>query len=275
MPLFIHIYGKETIENPDLSLLSEFLLRLMPNVSVDLREDFFVYMLKGKDKKELDTLAKRLAEIRVLSPLNRELNAEPLYGEIEYEKRKLLNPATTSIGVFYDGFEFRDTMVAFIKINERNLRHLHIVFTNQLIATWEEEDRRYHARASVFGFPSIISTSGIVEAPAKNREYYLTNQILGRDGLMLHDIKKAIEDRYIDYNDSRMTEIAKGYVAQALSSHLTGYPFCDDRGCRLFNAHWQEELIYSQIESPYEFCNYHERMINSMQNPENSRGIPG
>ena len=42
-------------------------------------------------------------------------------------------------------------------------------------------------------------------------------------------------------------------------------PFCHDKNCRLYNAHWQEELIQSQSDSPYEFCPTHRRILKELQ----------
>ena len=52
----------------------------------------------------------------------------------------------------------------------------------------------------------------------------------------------------------------KGYLAQALFFYATGEPFCDNRNCRLFNAHRQEEMLLAQLHGGDDFCEYHERM---------------
>ena len=88
--------------------------------------------------------------------------------------------------------------------------------------------------------------------------------MMGMDDLALAEFKNKFEGRFIEYNDPRMTEVCKGYTAQALFFHITGEPFCQDKGCRLFNAHWQEELIYSQLESPYEFCDKHANILHNL-----------
>jgi len=44
---------------------------------------------------------------------------------------------------------------------------------------------------------------------------------------------------------------------------VTGQPFCEERGCRLFNAHWQEDLLYSQLGAGGEFCKYHNRIVKT------------
>jgi len=47
--------------------------------------------------------------------------------------------------------------------------------------------------------------------------------------------------------------------------NLTGAPFCEDVNCRLFNAHWQEEMIKAQITGPYEFCPDHEKVFQTLR----------
>jgi len=292
IPSYIHIYGKGVITNPDLERVSSYLKTLLPESTIDVRTDFISFFLGQLDSSKtddiVDSLAEKLAGIRVLDYSKQKLNPDPLYGEIDYERRKIINPDTKSIGVFYDGFELQNIFYSLIKRtkgmtapysppleggerggykDEHSFAHLHIVFTNQLIATWEDDDSRYHSRSSVYGFPSIISTAGIVEAPAKPREFYLMKQqygMMGMDDLALTEFKNKFEGRFIEYNDPRMTEVCKGYAAQALFFHITGEPFCQDKGCRLFNAHWQEELIYSQLESPYEFCEKHADMLKNL-----------
>jgi len=114
--------------------------------------------------------------------------------------------------------------------------------------------------------PSLISTSGLVEAPAKPREYYLLKQQYEKLGKDLTELKASFSRRFIDYGDKRLTEVAKGYVMQAVFYLLTGNPFCEDKGCRLYNAHWQEELIFAQLESEYEFCQRHTQLLEKGRN---------
>jgi|SRR5919108_3429954 hypothetical protein len=70
-------------------------------------------------------------------------------------------------------------------------------------------------------------------------------------------LKKQFEGKYIDYEDNRINSVAIGYVLQALFFFLTdGDPFCDQKNCRLFNAHWLEDLIRTQMENP-KLCKKH------------------
>jgi hypothetical protein len=82
--------------------------------------------------------------------------------------------------------------------------------------------------------------------------------MLGKD---ISELKGLFRGRFIDYEDERLKEVAKGYAMQAIFYNLIGAPFCKDRGCRLYNAHWQEELIFAQLGAGYEFCESHTRLL--------------
>jgi len=196
-----------------------------------------------------------------------ELNLQPLYGEVEYERRRLKSVGRSIKGILYDGFQVFQTLAKLIEKNERNLSHIHIIFTDQLLGTWEESDRRYHARVSVYSTPSLISTTGLVEAPAKPRAFYLLKRqyaALGMDDAAEVGLKQEFAGQFIDYNDPRTTEVLKGYALQAIFWHLTGDPYCADIHCRLFNAHWQEEVLKSQLGGDYDLCPTHQAMLSEL-----------
>lgn len=142
-----------------------------------------------------------------------------------------------------------------------------IIITRRLIATIDDTDKRIHLRSSVFAYPSVISLSGAVEAPAKPREYYLAKESLTGSGLWELEeaqLKQKLKGRFIDYEDKRLIEVVKGLAAQAMFFYLTGEPFCKSKNCRLFNAHWQEELIYSQVKNR-KFCARHRRVLEKLK----------
>ncbi len=161
----------------------------------------------------------------------------------------------------YDGFVMQRIFAEMIPDSEMSLEHIQIMFTRLLPCTFSEDDWRYHGRAIICGSPSIISTTGIVEALAKPREYYFA-----QFGSMLEDIaelKKKFVGRFIDYDDAeKITAASINYVVQAIFFFITkGEPFCNDKNCMLFNAHWQEDLIHT-IEKRT-LCTYHRRMTNN------------
>ncbi len=259
------LYNEGAAETLDIGGLSEYLKEKLGKVQVKVRGSPFTSCLeKSQD------YATKLASIKI-QDVGRRITPEeeqPLFGEIQYEKRRIRGE-TRSFGVLYDGFHLQRVFSELIPRGERGIGLVHIFFTNRLFATWVDSDKRYHLRTSVYGIPSIISTTGLVEAPAKPREYYLLKQqyeMLKRD---LLELKEGFKGRFIDYEDERLIEVMKGYVMQAVLYSLTGDPFCEDKGCRLYNAHWQEELIFAQLESQYEFCERHTKILESLRENEN------
>ena len=151
---------------------------------------------------------------------------------------------------YYDGFEMQRAAAGAIPAPDAALAGaLHIVLTDRLTCTYDEGDMRYHGRALVAANPSLISASGIVEAPARPRQYYV--DLIGSMAAGMN--KRLVDERYagayIGRGDARMAEAAYGYALQAASHHISGEAFCGDRGCRLYNAHWQSDLIHSQLVS--------------------------
>ena len=78
------------------------------------------------------------------------------------------------------------------------------------------------------------------------------------------EAKQAFAGDIMAYGDPRMTEVAKGYMMQAVIYMATGEPFCSDASCRLFNAHWQKELIAAQLGQGPEFCPYHAGVLEEL-----------
>jgi hypothetical protein len=137
-----------------------------------------------------------------------------------------------------------------------------LVFTAVLPVMWEPSDCRWHARALVCAFPSIISTSGAVEGPARPRAIHVAKMM----GITDDEVRKKYIGRYLEHDDDRLTEVAKGLAAQAVFYNLTGQPFCERENCRLFNARWQEQLVEAQVRTG-RFCEQHGRFLKGLRRP--------
>jgi hypothetical protein len=161
----------------------------------------------------------------------------------------------------YDGFELQNIISENISIT---YNELHVIFTNKLTATFDNDDFRYHARAIINSNPTIISTTGIIEAPAKPKQYYLDLMTSFSED-KIKEIKEKHKGGFLEYHDSRLNEIIEGYLLQAIVYYETGEVFCKYRECRLFNAHWQKDLFYSQIESK-KICDRHLQIISKFRN---------
>ncbi|HEX77990.1 MAG TPA: hypothetical protein G4O03_06225 [Dehalococcoidia bacterium] len=265
-----YLYAEPTARTLRLDELIGYVKALLPGLAIEPRDSFITFNLGRLSEAErgeaLGRLAEGFARARVRDPLRELQDFEPLPGEISYERKRLADPLSRAKGILYDGHRLLELLRGLLPPEERSLAHLHIVFTNQLFGTWRE-DGRYHAAVSLYSFPCLLSTTGVVEAPAKPREYYLLRQqyaslVMGAP--LVGSQLELIKGRYIDYDDERLTEVMKGYVMQSIFYHFTLEPFCPDPHCRLYNAHWQEEVIHAQLDGDYEFCPHHQRLLEKI-----------
>jgi len=272
----IHIYRNQA-NNLDFNVIVPELQKYFPNIPIDVRHPF-LYNIDN-------VLAERLVSIRI-SDIKRHFSEQPrvkVQGisdqNIVYERnmKHLIDVSNSSSSItgrrckeliLYDGFMMQRLFETMINENEANSDHVHIVFEDRLICTFSEEDWRYHARTILGGSPSIISTTGIIEAPAKPKEWYIKQmQVAAYDVASDGDENDKIsssneKEKYLDYGDCRINFAAVGYALQALFFFITeGNPFCNDINCRLYNAHRQEEVIHSQIQSK-KLCNEHAELLH-------------
>ncbi|HEX5519004.1 MAG TPA: DUF6775 family putative metallopeptidase [Candidatus Nitrosocosmicus sp.] len=257
----VHIYRNHSNNLDFLFIMSE-LHKFFPTISIDIRNPF----LNNMDNIFTDSLlSARIYDIK-----------KPYH---EQQQRKMMGTFDKSVNydgntarqceelILYDAFLMQRLLGTIINDIELTRDHVHLVFEDRLICTFSEEDWRYHARTFVGGNPSIISTTGIIEAPAKPKEWYIKQMQLAiydiddegdhSDGKSSSNVKN-----YLDYGDYRINFAAVGCALQALFFFiLEGDPFCRDINCRLYNAHWQEELITSQIQNQ-KLCNEHMALLN-------------
>ena len=248
----IYLYDEPAVPEINISHLSKF---LKENFSAEVEE-----------RKSLlldisDFRAKEIASCRIFNPRKNFQKHSPTFEEIFFEKR-IENSSKNNI-IMYDGFEFQKTITDLIAIDELNHDQFHVVFTNKLTCTYDNSDYRYHGRALIASNPAIISTTGIIEAPAKPRQYYMDLITNYNQGLNLDSIKEKYSGTFLEYHDKRLAQIIEGYLLQAIFYYCTGNPFCENPDCRLFNAHWQRDLLYSQIESG-NLCEKHEKILKNL-----------
>lgn len=229
-------------------------------LSTHNREKFFDFV--DLNKEAALELARKIAGSRVLdisTPIDE--IPEPIYGEIGVELKRLKGEASLQ-GVLYDGLWLQRILHKIMAEkfpDEIGRGFIHVIFTSRLFLTFEK--RRYHARVVLTGLPALISTSGIVEAPAKPKEYYWLKAGFARSGMDTRELDTMYEGKFIEYDDPRITEILRAYTLQAIFYELTGDPFCINPKCCLFNSHWQEEVLNTQLEG--KLCDEHRKILQS------------
>ena len=188
----------------------------------------------------------------IVYPNHRYLNPEQkrLTGEADY------------MGVFYDGYWLQRIFFNLLRdklAGRMANKFIHIIFTGRLFGTFEK--RRYHARVILMGTPNLISTSGVVEAPARPREYYWIKAGFIQSGRDIAELDSVYKGRFIEYDDSKMTPILGSYALQAVAYEVSGKEFCDDKSCCLYNSHWQEDVLRAQLDG--KFCRKHYEIMSS------------
>ena len=189
---------------------------------------------------------------------------EPSPGAVLLEGGRPGGGAGGAGAAYYDGIELQNAFGRMIPGGELGEGVFHAVFTDRLTCTYDGSDRRYHGRAVICSNPSVISTSGMVEAPARPRGHYAWRIAESRAGAAPGSLGRGRSGEYLERRDGRLSAVAEGYLLQALLYYATGEPFCGDRDCRLFNAHWQEDLLHAQLRSG-RLCERHRGELGSMK----------
>lgn len=248
----IFLYDEPSVPEIKLDKLSDFLEEVFC-VKVVKRDSIF--------RNATSHTAEEIAASRIFNFRAQFEPHTPTPEEIRFEQESFEDSSKIENIVPYDGLEFQNAVAGIIPEEEATLHNLHIAFTNRLTCTFDDGDYRYHGRALIGTNPSVISTTGIVEAPAKPRQYYLDLMANYSQGLNVDSIKDKYRGQYLEYHDQRLDKIVQGYCMQAVFYHITGQPFCDLLDCRLHNAHWQRDLLYSQIEVG-RICEWHSTILS-------------
>ncbi|MGI0045809.1 MAG: DUF6775 family putative metallopeptidase [Nitrosotalea sp.] len=247
----IFLYDEPSVPQIKIKDLAEFIWK-QSRIETEVRQNFFQHF----NIKE--RIPYQLASCRIFNPYVPFERHNPTVEEIAFEEKEAANNI-----VLYDGFELQNIFRNAIHDSELSSDNFHLIFTTRLTCSYDYDDYRYHGRAVICSNPSIISTTGIIEAPAKPREYYLQLHEKMSQGLNLDAIKHEFKGRFLEYNDERIHVVVRGYALQAIFYYLTGTTFCESKECILHNAHWQEELLHAQIEVG-KLCKRHQTILDNL-----------
>ncbi len=252
----LFLYDEPSVPEIKINDLAEFIQK-QTGINTEVRQEFFQYF-HAKEKT-----FQQLASCRIFNPYIPFERHDPTVEEIAFEKQSETTVPTSDSIILYDGFELQNIFRDIIPDSESSVDKFHLIFTTRLTCSYDYNDYRYHGRVVICSNPSIISTTGMIEAPAKPRDYYLHLYKKILHGLNLDAIKQEFKGRFLEYHDERLHLVTRGYVLQAMFYYLTGFPFCKSRKCMLYNAHWQEELLYAQIEIG-KLCDQHQNILDNL-----------
>ncbi len=228
----LFLYSDRAIESLAMGQVLGFLSEL--GLEVEFCGDFLSCLsLKPSEQSELNSLLQQARVHDIEKPIDFLQNST--HSDKLFEKE------------LYDGFWVqRIFSKLFLKKNpdELSKNRFHLLITTKLLGTFDI--RRYHARVVISGFPSLISTSGLVQGPARPMEYYFLKAEFLRLGKDIAELDQFFDGKFILPEDPRISKIVGAYVLQPLLYHFSGKRFCDDLQCVLFNSHWQEEVLKIQ-----------------------------
>ena len=247
----IILCNEPTVPEIQIEKIKQFITETF-QIKVEVKSNFFESLE--------DEIFENIASTRIFDLKKQFKKHIPTQEEIRIEKENK-DTSEQDIMTLYDGFELQNIIADNISITDNTL---HIIFTNKLTATFDNDDFRYHARALISSNPTIISTTGIIEAPAKPKQYYL-DLMTNFSEVKIEEIKEKYKGKFLEYHDSRLNDITEGYVLQAIMYYTTGDAFCENKECRLFNAHWQKDLFYSQVENK-KLCDKHQEKLKEIRN---------
>jgi hypothetical protein len=250
----IILYDEPFVPEIQINELVKFLQKFFP-IIVETRKNILKFA-------STDT-AYKIAECKVFNLRKDFEKHTPTKEDILFEESNFQDSSKTENIIMYDGFRLQRVLAELISEKEQVENIFHVFFTNKLTCTYDNNDYRYHARALIGSNPSIISTTGVIEAPAKPREYYFDLMTNFTQGVNVDTIKQKYKGTYLEYNDFRLSKIIEGYLLQAIFYYETGEAFCDNCDCRLFNAHWQKDLLHSQLDEN-KLCEKHQRILKNI-----------
>jgi len=251
----IILYDEPSVKAIKINKLKNFLEETFP-VKVEVRNSIFCNLKKD--------FGFQIASCRIFNlkkPFEKHIPTEE---EIFCEEKNFTGASLSKNIVMYDGFELLHCLTKLIPTYDQKVNNFHVIFTDKLTCTFDYNDYRYHGRALIGSNPTIISTTGVIEAPAKPKEYYFDLIRNYRKGINTDLIKQKYKGTYLEPNDPKLSKIIEGYLLQSIFYFETGESFCKDRHCRLFNAHWQSDLLHSQIEVN-DFCKVHKEILNKFK----------
>ena len=256
----VFLYDEPSIPEIEISKLAKFIQETL-DIPVEIRKNFFEHFRADRNT------AYELASSRIFNPYSPFERHSPTEEEIIFEENSFGNSSVLNNIILYDGFEIKNILKKIIPEEELDSNIFHLIFTTRLTCTYDYEDYRYHGRAVICSNPSIISTTGIIEAPAKPRAYYISIQHSMAQGLNLDALKEQFRGTFLEYHDKNLGQVVRGYALQAIFYYLTSESFCDSKDCILNNAHWQEDLIHAQIKSG-RLCDAHQKILESIKKHE-------
>lgn len=253
----ILIYDAPDAIGLDVRVVGRHLAELLPQAQVETRTDFFTWHLGQFDLQQVEVLTDEVTA---------RLEEREVHNLVAPGRRHELEPVTPEsrdLGVVYVADQLQDVMRALLRREERGADFLHLAYITQCLGRWEAAEGYLHLQIIQHGEPTIISTTGFVEAPALPREYaFRRAQLLG---FGMEEAAEELDERFagatLVHGDARIDRVAAGYALQALFRHVFGEQGCDTPTCPLHPVATHDELARAHLGEDSRLCDRHARML--------------
>jgi len=202
-----------------------------------------------------DRLAKSFSSAKVMHPFKPfKSGRNPLYGELDFERRRLRGE-TFAAGIMYEARTLAEGLLSVLPAFSSDV--VDVVVTNRLFGTWSDVDRRFHARIFFYAGIGVVSSTGLVEAPALPQEFYRAKAVIEGmgTGITPEILRTEYYDEAILHSHPKMADALAGMIVQSLSIPLGWEYPCDNPECKVFDAHRHRDLVQAQLFS--EKCEKH------------------
>ena len=257
----IYLYDEPDAAGLDIEDIGGYLASQLPVVELVPRSDFFTHQFARFTEEQRSQLEPEL--MRQLAAAQVTATSRTQEGEGNGREEE----TDSELGLVFEAPAYQTILRLLVDPEESAAEHLHIAFTANGIGSWREEEG-FRLHIICMGAPSIISTTCLVEALPRPKEYQFKRAQLAMLGLgegALEDLTEEFAHRTFGYGDPRINEVCKGYALMAVFYRAFGEAFCDDPTCRLRAAKSQEELIEAQCGENTGLCERHEGMLKGLE----------
>ncbi len=253
----ILVYDAPDAMGLDVRVVARHLGDLLPQAEVETRTDFFTWHLGQFDPEQVEVLTDEVAA---------RLEEREVHNLVAPARRDELEPVTPEsrdLGVVYVADQLQDVMRVLLKHEERGPSFLHLAYITQCLGHWEAGEVYLRLQIIQHGEPTIISTTGFVEAPALPREYAFRRAHLLSFGM--EEAAEELDERFagaaLVHGDARIDRVAAGYALQAVFRQMFGEVACDTPTCPLHPAATHDELARAHLDEDSRLCDRHARML--------------
>jgi hypothetical protein len=267
-PSHVYVYDDPDTEGLNVDDVARYLADVLPGAEVRVRGDYLTHQLRRYAEAGGEELVAELTQHF------KRAQVDDLVHPADRNVMPPESPADLGLGEVYRGQALQAILGLMVNAEESGLSQLHLVLTSMVFGDWDDASRQFRIRVACLGQPSLISTMGLIEGPARPRDFEVlrTQMAVMGMGEDIADLAEAFEPRALGYGDRRINECLKGYALMAVMYRAYGEGPCANPACRLHDAATQEELLACQCSEDAALCDRHKARLLALRTPVGGGG---